>query len=401
MRGILLLRRFLATHSQDPLAPDAALNLVTAYLSLEDYERASALAGEMSALYTDPEYADSFGYSRAVSEWYLGNDSAAMELLETIATAEYTEADGSTHASQNRDLALYILAQIHHARQAVEDAVAYYGRVEEVFSDAKQALLGLRHQSISMEEVTHVAPGEQAELVLEHRNIERVELLVYEVDLMTLYLRERSLADIRGVKLAGIAPVLRKTVSLEVARLRPGSATIELDLDGAGAYLVMCRGAEQFISGLVLVSDLDLDVREDPLGGVVRVEAVSRSGGEYLRDVDVRVVGRGSEEFFAGETDLRGLYVAEGVVGVPTVIARLDGGHYAFHRGDAATWGIPVIRDHERPDEGQMQQYKAGRSIDYFQNISASNRLKQSDRGGQWRRESKKEQGGLQIQQVQ
>lgn len=400
MRGILLLRRFLATHSADPLAPDAALNLVTAYISLEDYERASALAGEMAALYTEPEYADSFGYSRAVSEWYLGNDSAALELLDTIAQAEYSEADGSTHASENRDLALYILAQIHHARQEVGDAVAYYGRVEDVFADAKHALLGLQHQSISMEEVTHVAPGERVELVLKHRNIDQVELLVYEVDLMTLYLRERSLADIRGVKLAGIAPVLSKRVSLEVAQLRPGSETIALDVDGAGAYLVMCRGAEQFVSGLVLVSDLDLDVREDAAAGVVRVEAVSHSGGEYLRAVDVRVVGQGSDDFFAGETDLRGLYVAEGVAGVPTVIARLDGGHYAFHRGDARSWG--AVQSADSQELGSHEQlYKAGKTIDYFQNISASNSLKQADRGGRWYRESQKEQDGLQIQQVQ
>jgi len=50
----------------------------------------------------------------------------------------------------------------------------------------------------------------------------------------------------------------------------------------------------------------------------------------------VRVIGSGNSEFVAGDTDLRGVFVAQSIQGTSTVIAQADGDRYAFFRGTIA-----------------------------------------------------------------
>ncbi|MAG92597.1 MAG: hypothetical protein CMJ48_02425, partial [Planctomycetaceae bacterium] len=55
---------------------------------------------------------------------------------------------------------------------------------------------------------------------------------------------------------------------------------------------------------------------------------------QYVRDVDVKVIGTQNKEFTAGETDLRGVFVADAITGRSTVIARTEEDRYAFYRGE-------------------------------------------------------------------
>ena len=54
------------------------------------------------------------------------------------------------------------------------------------------------------EEVLRVHPGDSVEFTITHRNLEQAEMLVYPVDLMTLYLREKDLSRVTQVNLAGV-----------------------------------------------------------------------------------------------------------------------------------------------------------------------------------------------------
>ena len=49
---------------------------------------------------------------------------------------------------------------------------------------------------------------------LDYRNIAEVDVKVYPVDLMRLYLTRRNLDGIAGIDLAGITPLFEKTVKL-------------------------------------------------------------------------------------------------------------------------------------------------------------------------------------------
>ena len=59
----------------------------------------------------------------------------------------------------------------------------------------------------------------------------------------------------------------------------------------------------------------------------------------YVNGVHVNVLGIG--QFKSGLTDLRGVFVAEGVQGPPTVIAEADAGKYAFFRSPAVAQEQP------------------------------------------------------------
>ena len=328
------LNHFLTLYPQNPLAGDAALNLVSAYLALEDYETAATLGAEMAERFPEPRFADAFTYTQAVAEWYQGNDAKAETLLQRIANAEYPREDGGINVSENRDLAWYILAQIHHARRDFNGAAEYYDRVDRVFADAAQVLSGFRRRALAVDEITEVRPGETAMVPLHFRNLEEVELLVYPVDLMTLYLRERSLSGITEVNLAGIHPLVERTVTLEDdGSMRTQDVEVALDLPESGAYLVICRANSLHASGMVLVSDMELEVAAAPAQGSVRVQAIDRGDGSYLGDVDIRVIGDHDGRLVRGRTDRRGLFSSHDVHGAATVIARFGPRDYAFYRG--------------------------------------------------------------------
>jgi uncharacterized protein YfaS (alpha-2-macroglobulin family)/outer membrane protein assembly factor BamD (BamD/ComL family) len=398
--GIDLLQRFLTLYHADPLAPEAGLNLVAAYLDLEDFETGVTLAQEMSGRFEKPRFQDAFRYSEAVAQWYMGKDDAAVRTLRGIADAQYKASNGAMVQSENRDLALYILAQIHHARRNFSEAAEYYEQVAAVFPDARDVLQGFQAKQIALDEVTEVRPGKTAEVELRYRNIEEAELLVYRVDLMTLYLRERNLSEVTAVNLAGIEPTQRKQVSLKSSTgMREAEQTVRLKLDEPGAYLVICRGDELHTSGLVLVSDIELEVEEDLGNGRLRVQALDRKGDGFVRDVDVRVVGSSGGDFVTGRTDPRGMFVAEGVQGTATVIARRGDQHYAFFRG--APLGPPTPATppapSRNPNEGPAQQLEAG---DYLGNVFRFNAENQDSRAQRFDKEVQRERKGVSVGQT-
>ncbi len=398
--GILLLRRLLAMHPTGPLTPAAALNLVSAYLALEDQETTSALAGDMAALFTEPRYADAFTYTRAVAEWHLGHEGAAIELLERIVQAVYKDEHGNVEYSENRDLALYILAQVYHARRDPKLASEYYAQVQGVFSDAAEALAGFEKRELSFDEITTTQPGEPVQLTLVHKNLEEVEVLVYEVDLMTLYLREKNLTNVTSINLAGISPTLRKSVMLEGGdSLRAEETSAELQLKEPGAYLVICRTGSLHTSGLVLVTQLELDVTADLQSGRMRVQALSGASQRYLKDVDVRVIGSANPSFTSGSTDPRGIFVADGVRGAATVIARHGEAHYAFHRGTQTLAQTPQPPAAAQAGQADVYGQQMERSA-YFSNVMEMNRGIQSSRSGKLQERIKRDRKGVQVQSV-
>ena len=395
LAGSRHLDRFLALHPSDPQAADAALALVSARLSVEDYLGTVDLSGTFAALFTSPRHADAFIYSQAVANWWLGNEEEALQALGKVATAEYEE-DGRLQPSENRDLALYILGQIHHARRELTKASEYYERVEELFADAHEALADFREKTIAMDEVTTVQPGESVQVELRHKGLEEVEMLVYKVDLLTLYLREKNLSQITQVNLSGISPTLQTEISLEESEDRRESKDmITMELTEPGAYLVIARGGELFASGLVLVSNLDLEITEESGSSRVRVQALDAANGTYVRGVDVRVIGSSNQRFTRGLTDPRGLFVADGVMGSATVVAKLGKDHYAFHRGAVALGEEPVIED----SEVQERPASAGSNL-YFQNVREFNDGQNRGRDQAWTTELGKSRKGVQIQQV-
>ena len=157
---------------------------------------------------------------------------------------------------------------------------------------------------------------------------------VYRIDLMKFSLLRRNLGGIATINLAGIRPLHETSVKLGDGKdYRDRTQKLALPLKDEGAYLVVCRGDDLHASGLVLVTPLAVEIQEDAVSGRVRTTVKDVKADRYVNNVQVKVIGSRNDDFVAGDTDLRGVFVADGIHGRSTVIARAEPSRYAFFRG--------------------------------------------------------------------
>jgi hypothetical protein len=145
-----------------------------------------------------------------------------------------------------------------------------------------------------------------------------------------------------------------------------------LPVTDEGAYLVVCRGEDLHTSGLVLVSPLVVQVQEDGESGRVRTTVRDPAADKYVADVHVKVIGSGNKDFTSGETDLRGIFVADGIRGTATVIAQAPPRRYAFHRGTAHLGSQP--RDQVRSVADPFAEGEPATSDDLLEDLKGRNR---------------------------
>ena len=119
---------------------------------------------------------------------------------------------------------------------------------------------------------------------------------------------------------------------------------------------------------MVLITPLKIEVQEDGSSGRVRANVLDTAKGGYRPEVHVKAIGSADTEFRSGETDLRGLFIADNIHGKATVIAREGESRYAFFRGD--TWlGAPP----NTPAAPAQQANPQGQQLDYQDNLNLEN----------------------------
>ena len=92
LQTIRMIQVFLSQSPTNPMADEASLALVGAFLELEDYQGVVKLAGRFAKLYPKSTYLDSFQYSEALANFHLGQYDRAVEVAEKIAKAVYKDA---------------------------------------------------------------------------------------------------------------------------------------------------------------------------------------------------------------------------------------------------------------------------------------------------------------------
>jgi hypothetical protein len=123
------------------------------------------------------------------------------------------------------------------------------------------------------------------------------------------------------------------------------------------------RGENLHASGLVLVSPLTIDVQEDAPAGRVRVTVKNSQKDDYIAEAHAKVIGSRNSEFISGASDLRGVFVAEGIQGKSTVIAQVDDSRYAFFRGQTELGPPPAPANAPPSQEPAAPQAKTGKSL--------------------------------------
>jgi len=392
-----LLRRFLTLYPTDPLADDAAFSEVNVFFGLKDYEQVVARAALGAVRHPKSNFRSSFEYMAALGHFWQRHYDEALNSAVAVADGE----------SKDRDYARYITAQIYHATGRPGEAMNWYEKVKALYPDAERAINYFEEKKISVKEVTTVSPGEPVELAIDYRNIREAALQVYEVDLLKLYLREKNLADIARIDLAGIDPATEVVIPLgDGTDFADKGKTVKLDLKEEGAFLVICRGDDLFTSGLVLVTPLKLEIQEDAAGSVrVNVRDTTAEEG-YVPEVLVKVVGTGNDAFMSGHTDLRGIFEADGIIGSATVLARAGDRQFAFYRGTTSL-GSPPAAPAQQTAEGQQPDQAAPakgkkqlEKSDYLDNVNKSNREIQDSNLKNWDTLRRGNNKGVEVQQA-
>ena len=379
-----ILRQFSTLYPINPLVDDATLSLINVLLDVEDFRQAVQLAKVGQICYPESDFLSSFQYAESLGFFSMREYDQAIASARMVANGD----------SDDRDLARYILGQIYHAQKDPEQAINWYNQVKLIYPDAKESIDYFEQKRVSLPEVTFKYPSEKAEIQLKYRNIKEAFVQVYQVDLMKLYLRQKNLSQITQVKLAGIEPQFAENFTLGTGKdYTDKTRPIDLSLAKEGAYLVICRGDDNlFTSGLVLITPLRIEVQEDQISGRVRVNVKDENTGNYAAKVHVKAIGTENDKFISGKTDLRGVFIADGIRGQSTVIARSNENRYAFYRG------TQVIGTRTRSERKQNQFVPVlQKSTDYRMNLKMRNKKIQSSNIEQFDRMRRSSQTGVQV----
>ena len=325
----------LTTWPLDPAADQASFALASSLLDLEQFEATIARSERFGERYPDSELLDSFWYMIGYSQFALGQHEAALETCRKVAEAVRKDPrTGIELEARNKWQAVYIMGQIHHSLGSAAEAIAEYKRVIERFADANEAVQFFTRKDIKLPEITTVKPGDESKVDLKYRNVAAASIKVYRIDLLKFSLLQRNLDRITAINLAGIRPYHELELELGDGKdYRDRAKALALPLKEEGAYLVVCRGDNLYTSGLVLVSPLTLEIQEDKTSGRVRVTVKDTVAERFAPDVHVKVIGSSNKAFTDGETDLRGIFIADAIQGTSTIIAKADQNRYAFHIG--------------------------------------------------------------------
>jgi tetratricopeptide (TPR) repeat protein len=327
-------------------------------------------------LYPQSDFLDSYWYIVGYCHFALGEHEAALAMCKKVAEAQRKDPKtGVQQESPNKWRAIYILGQIYHSLGKAAEAIGEYTKVADRFADAAQAIAYFARKEITLPEVTTVKPGAAAEVELKYRNVARCDTRVYRIDLMKFSLLKRDLAGITEINLAGIRPYHEADVELGDGKdYADKTKKLTLPLKEEGAYLVVCRGENLHASGLVLVSQLVLEVQEEATSGRVRATVKDVLKDRYASEVHVKVIGTRNPDFVSGATDLRGVFVADTIQGTSTVIAQAEGDRYAFFRGKTDLGPKPQPNQAPAADAKEPAAAPAKGGEDLLEDLQQGNR---------------------------
>lgn len=364
-----MIQSFLTLYPDNPAADEAGYTLINLWLDQKNYEKVNQLTQSYTAWYPKSVFLDSFDYLRAYALFQLERYTQAITIAEKVSSAEYPAPGGGMRRSDEANNAIHIAGKILHASGELDRALEQYERVKEAFGDAAESIAYLTEKGLSIADVTLLKNQEPTTIPVRHKNIEKAELSVYKVDLMSFYLTERDLDRMADINLAGITPVIQQTIAFADSSRRDWKEEkISLALNDPGAYLIVLRGDGVSDSGMALRSDLKIEVQEDAEAGAVRVNVEQGDPARLVKDVKVQARGSNNDRFVSGTTDLRGVYSASGIQGAVTVLAQL-GDQYGFYRGTAPL-GVPAAAA-AAVEQKTEEAVKAGKPMHKIQEVDA------------------------------
>lgn len=311
----------LTAHFAHHVAADpAGYALVEALRRTKDLSAAGGAAEAFLRRFPKSAFADDTRYFLAETRFKAFEEAPGAATGEAVRQAalpltvegQFPNPDGSVAPlSEFRERAFHLLARVAHVLGNLGEAEGLYAQASSV-EDAREALAWLRAKSLALDDtVVRVGEG-PALLPVRYRNLDKVTLRSYPVDLQVLFAVRKTLVGLNAIDLSGIAPQRQWDVALPPV---PGRAAGELAVDAGvpasayGAWLVVAKGGDLEAGTLVVKTSLaaalqrvDAKVRvyvRDAAGNPVRGATVAVSDGASIRA--------------RGLTDARGVFEAPGV----------------------------------------------------------------------------------------
>ena len=387
---------FLMRYPDDADADEVLFTLASIALEAEQLDEALELLGNASSAYPDSTWLDDILYIEGYAWFLKGEHEKALAKLRRVAEEDFPIGNGKKGKSPSRWLAVFLQGQIHHAAGKPALALELYKKVQKRYTEAREATDYFKAKRLALPEVSLAGAKEASKFELSWRNLSEVEFTVYKVDLMRLYLLRKSLSDMGKVQLFGIAPIHRQKVTLaEGEDYLDHKRMITLPMKEQGAYLVLARAGELRSSGLLLRSDLKIEVQELDLESRIRVNV--KRDGKYLPKALVKVVGEHDGKIRSGKTDLRGIFVADDLQGRATVLVK-HGEDYAFYRSKSAFGFATPLTSTKRPSKGRFKAKKnLKQKFDALLMNQRSNALNMQQRGKQLQDLYQNKQRGVEL----
>ena len=222
--------------------------------------------------------------------------------------------------SQHRYEAGYLLGRMAHVAGDYKLATSWYGKVKDHMPDAHQSWLFFTSRELEVAPLTKATPDSGVVIPFEGKNIEKLTVQVFPVDLSVLFAVKKSFEGMTSADLAGVVPARKEVVETDIELHRRGQGKIELGKMKPGAYLVVFREKDTAASTLVTVTGAKLTLQRS--GGSIRVYVVD-SEGRPVSNASVKC-GVSGRIFHSGETDERGLLDVKDPGGKLTIVAEKD-----------------------------------------------------------------------------
>ncbi|MAG55346.1 MAG: hypothetical protein CMJ83_03560 [Planctomycetes bacterium] len=282
---------------------ESVINECRRYLARngEAVRRADAVTFRlMAALFAQGKYAD------------------AKPFAQTLWDATWPRKAAKGSRSRYRHQAGYLLGRMAHVAGDYDTAVEWYGRVRQQVPDAQQSWLFFTRHQLAVDPVVRARTDADATIKLRAKNVEKLAVQVYPVDLGVLFAVKKSFDRLASADLSGLHAEQSLDVPSKLAKYADGEVSIPLGHKKRGAYLVVVQSGELIASTLLVVGEASVTVQRG--GGAVRVYLVG-GDGKPLRGATVRL-GVAGRIFHTGTSDERGMLdVRDPGRGAITVVA--------------------------------------------------------------------------------
>ncbi len=338
-----IFQTYLIYYPESYNADEVAFTLLNLYLDHKNYKQTINKALLYSRRYKNSRFLDGYKFIAAHALFKKGDYLKARNFAKSVSYDLFPGELNLKKESDNKYFAILMLAKIYHYQKKFIKALREYNKVKNKFVEAKRSIEFIKEKKILLKEVTQIKEKEISKIDLTFKGLKNVMLKLYKVNFTILALKQKDLTKVTKINLSGIKPFFQRKYSLSrYIPHTPIKTSIKLPIKKVGAYLLVFKSDEVQGSGIILKSNLTLDVIEKTISGRVRITVLDNKN-RFVKGVNIRFIGSKKGQYKRAVTDLRGSAETDNLSNIALVVGEKNN-HYCFYRGK-----YPIIKSPIKP----------------------------------------------------